>query len=80
MKTITFRKRAARALRRLPARVQTRIVDALNSYAETGKGKVTKLVNKEAARIRVDDYRAIFDETEEEIEVLALGHRKDIYR
>jgi mRNA interferase RelE/StbE len=80
MKTVTFRKSAARALRRLPARVQIRIVDALNSYAETGEGKVTKLVNKEGVRIRVGDYRAIFDETEEEIEVLAMGHRKDIYR
>jgi mRNA interferase RelE/StbE len=79
MKTVTFRKSAARALRRLPARVQIRIVDALNSYAETGEGKVTKLVNKEGVRIRVGDYRAIFDETEEEIEVLAVGHRKDIY-
>jgi mRNA interferase RelE/StbE len=80
MKTVTYRKSAARALRRLPEKVQTRIADALNSYAETGEGDVTKLVNKEGARIRVGDYRSIFDETEEEIEVLAVGHRKDIYR
>jgi mRNA interferase RelE/StbE len=80
MKTVTYRKSAARALRKLPEKVQTRIVDALISYAETGEGNVTKLVNREGARLRVGDYRVIFGEGQEEIEVLAVGHRKDIYR
>ena len=80
MKTVTYRKSAARALRKLPEKVQTRIVDALNSYAETGEGNVTKLVNKQGARLRVGDYRVILVEGKDEIEVLAVGHRKDIYR
>jgi len=31
-------------------------------------------------RLRIGDYRAIFDETANTITVLAIGHRREIYR
>lgn len=80
MKTVTYRSAAVRALRKLPPKVQTRIVTALTAYAGTGKGDLRKLTNVKGARLRIGDYRAIFIETSHEIEVIAIGHRKDIYR
>jgi mRNA interferase RelE/StbE len=80
MKAVAFTKAAWRSWRKLPQAVQDRIEAALNRYAETGEGDVKKLATVEGARLRVGDYRAIFIETEEEIEIFAVGHRKDIYR
>jgi mRNA interferase RelE/StbE len=51
----------------------------LRRYAETGEGDVKKLVNVEGYRLRIGDYRAIFTETEKEIEVRAVRHRKEAY-
>jgi mRNA-degrading endonuclease RelE of RelBE toxin-antitoxin system len=31
-------------------------------------------------RMRVGDYRVVFDETKEEITILAAGHRREVYR
>ena len=80
MKALGYTKAARRQWRNLPVKVRKRIDAALDRYAETGEGDVKALVNIGGARLRVGDYRAIFVETEEEIEVLAVGHRKDIYR
>jgi mRNA-degrading endonuclease RelE of RelBE toxin-antitoxin system len=41
---------------------------------------VKTLAVAEGARLRAGDYRAIFSENEIEITVLAVGHRKEIYR
>lgn len=79
MKTIAFTKRARRQWRKLPGWAQEQIDEALAHYAETGEGNVVKLVNLEGCRLRSGDYRAIFVETEDEIEVRAVGHRKDVY-
>jgi mRNA interferase RelE/StbE len=80
MKALVYKKSARRSWRKLPAEVQTRIGDALERYAETGEGDVKRLNVREGARLRAGDYRVIFTETEYEIEVRAVGHRKDIYR
>lgn len=60
--------------------VQTRLSDALRRYAATGQGDVTKLKGGEGARLRWGDYRVIFVETADSIEIHAIGHRRDIYR
>ena len=41
-----------------------------------------KLIGRAGYRIRQGDYRIVYDiyEAERKIEVLAIGHRKDIYR
>jgi mRNA interferase RelE/StbE len=35
---------------------------------------------EDGARLRSGDYRVIFRETDDTIEVVAVGHRRDIYR
>ena len=80
MKTIVLNPSAARALDRLPAAIRQRIADALHSYAIDGSGDTRAMRGTPTVRLRVGDYRVIFDETDETITVLALGHRRDIYR
>jgi mRNA interferase RelE/StbE len=77
MKAVAYTTRAMRETRRLPDRVQTRIMNALRR--ETGEGDVKKLAIVEGYRLRIGDYRAIFTKTEKEIEVRAVRHRKDAY-
>ena len=79
MKTVGYTTRAMREMRKLPGKVQSRIKNALQRYAETGEGDVKKLVNVEGYRLRAGDYRALFTETEKGIEVRAVRHRKDAY-
>lgn len=71
---------AARALDRLDAPVRSRITQALHDYALSGRGQVRQMAGTATRRLRVGDYRIIFDETEDSLTVLALGHRREIYR
>ncbi|MGQ0484985.1 MAG: type II toxin-antitoxin system RelE family toxin [Hyphomicrobiales bacterium] len=80
MKTIVLNPQAARSLDKLTEPLRTAIAEALAAYA-LGKPCDTKaMVGTPAVRLRVGDYRVIFDETKTTITVLALGHRRDIYR
>lgn len=79
MKTVGYTGSARRAFRALPAAVQRRVSAKLAGYASTGIGDVRALSGRPGRRLRVGDYRVIFNETEETIEVLAVGHRKDVY-
>jgi mRNA interferase RelE/StbE len=80
MKAILWIGSARRAFRVLPAKVRSRIEIKLARYADTGAGDVRILSPGPGRRLRVRDYRIIFVETDERIEVRAVGHRRDIYR
>ena len=80
MKAILFTLAARRAFRALPAQVQTQLEAKLARYAETGAGDVTAMKGDDGARLRSGDYRMIFRESDHTIEVVAVGHRRDIYR
>ena len=59
-----------------------RILTALHRLAETGQGDVKALEGEFAdlKRLRVGDYRVLFDETEHAINVHRIGDRKQVYR
>jgi mRNA interferase RelE/StbE len=80
MRAVSYTTRAMREMRKLPAKVRTRMGNALQRYAETGEGDVKRLSVTVGSRLRVGDYRALFTETEDTIEVRAVRHRKDVYR
>ncbi len=80
MKSIVPNPAAAKALDELPDDVRTRITDALHTYANDGTGDTKAMRGTPTVRLRFGYYRVIFDETATTITVLALGHRKDIYR
>jgi mRNA interferase RelE/StbE len=80
MRRLVYTATAARQLRKLPAATRERIVAKLHLYAETGAGDVTALRGSTGARLRVGDWRVVFDQTADEISVRAVGHRRDIYK
>ena len=81
--TVSIFRSAQKALSSLPPSVQDRIVAAIRRLASNPRPLgVKKLTGREAWRIRVGDYRVIYeiDDTDFTILVAELGHRRDIYR
>ncbi|WP_404980652.1 type II toxin-antitoxin system RelE family toxin [Carboxydichorda subterranea] len=76
--------RQSRLSRRpLPDEVYARVRDAIRELAANPRppdGR--KLTGREGWRIRVGDYRVIYeiDDTRHRITVLHVGHRRDVYR
>jgi mRNA interferase RelE/StbE len=82
--SLRFAESAARSLKKLPPPIRTRIAARIESLAANPyPSGVRKLaVEEHAYRIRVGDYRVVYDVLEEMIVVLILriGHRKEVYR
>lgn len=79
-----FTQSAYRQLQRLLKDVQRRIVKKLDTIIVSVDPfeYVNRLINSDIGtyRFRIGDYRVVFDLEEEAIVILAIGHRKDIYR
>ena len=74
---------AAKALDRLPKEVRERVLDALVVLESQPRPPGSKkLVNRSAWRIRVGDYRVLYEIREEKLVILIveIGHRREIYR
>ena len=80
MKKVLYTLAARKAFKALPSQVQAQIEGKLSRYATSGAGDVTAMKGEDGARLRSGDYRVIFREADETIEVVAIGHRRDIYR
>ncbi len=81
MKTIIFAKPAAKEFDLLPSEVREAILKALTGYAITGEGDVKALSGRKAFRLRVGDYRVLFDEDRMSILSIHFGRRSTvIYR
>lgn len=59
-----------------------RILNAINRFALSGEGDVKRLqdIDPPELRLRVGDYRVRFYDSEEAILVLAVKHRREVYR
>ena len=79
---LVYTHRAFGDIRRLEENVKQRIGKALKRYAEEPLKYASKLTDPVLGtyRFRIGDYRVIFDIEGDEIVVLRIGHRKDIYR
>jgi len=81
---VELARRAVRALAGLPRRDQQRIRAAIDLLA--GKPRppgASKLVGESRAyRVRVGDYRVIYEVFDERlvVQVVRIGHRRDVYR
>jgi mRNA-degrading endonuclease RelE of RelBE toxin-antitoxin system len=69
-------------LRAVDQETALRILRALGRYGELGEGDIRALSGERDGyfRLRVGDFRVIFEVGAEEIVILRVRHRSDIYR
>jgi len=80
--TLVYTQRAIKDINRLPTAIKNRIGDTLNRYRQPPLNYAEKLKDPKLGsyRFRIGDFRVIFDLEDEEIVVLRVGHRSEIYR
>ena len=78
MKTVLYSNDALNALRKHRSDAKT-IMAKIERYAATGAGKVTDLVGRSGKRLRVGDFRVLFEEDATTIRVSRIGPRGEIY-
>ena len=80
---LSIRRGAQKNLLALSASEQERVIAAIRKLAHNPRpAGVKKLSGREAWRIRVGDYRVIYEINDNELTVLVVdvGHRREIYR
>ena len=81
--TIVLSKNAQKTLDKLSDHIAQPILDAIADLEQNPKPIGCKnLKGRKGNRIRVGDYRVIYDviDTEFIVDVIAIGHRKNIYK
>lgn len=82
MRQIIFTRTARKSLARLPANVARLIQSKIEQYAVDPKSlaqNVVKLQGRDGFRLRVGDWRVIFDEDGRVLHILEIGPRGGIY-
>ena len=79
MKTITYTAAADKALDRMATETRDRVESRIEVYALTGHGDVKAMKGRPVLRLRVGDYRVIFTEDMQIIDIINIGHRREIY-
>ncbi len=80
--TVTIKKQAIKILEKVNEPYYTNIKEAIYNLANNPRPKgCKKLIGREGYRIRVADYRIIYEIFDSTllVDVIDLGHRKDIY-
>lgn len=79
---IAFIPSAWRNWRKLPKNIQTHLEEKLLLYCQNPLNYAIKLTDFKIGdyRFRIGDYRIVFDIKKDEIIIVAVGHRKDIYK
>jgi mRNA interferase RelE/StbE len=77
---IAIRKAADRTIRRMPRNQRDRVTAAIRTYADTGEGDVVKLQGRDGYRLRVGNWRVIFEIEDDTMVVIDAGARGGIYR
>lgn len=81
MYKVLITEKAQKDLKNIDNEIKKRIIEKLKYLSNDPVSFSRKLINSEIGeyRFRVGDYRIIFDIDGENIVVLKIGHRKDIY-
>jgi mRNA-degrading endonuclease RelE of RelBE toxin-antitoxin system len=80
VKTIRYTRAAAPALRR-HRNTASRIIDKIENYAKDPESLASMVITMSTGhrRLRVGDFRVIFRENADELEILDIGLRGGIY-
>ena len=81
--TVFILRRAQKELAQLPREVYVHIRDAIRDLEQEPRPRASaKLTGREGWRIRIGDYRVIYeiDDQQRVVTVLHIGHRRDVYR
>lgn len=80
---VSILRRAQKELANLPSEAFERVRDTLRGLADDPRPLgCKKLQGREGWRIRVGNYRVLYkiDDDQKTIEVVHIGHRRDVYR
>ncbi len=83
MYEVVIPRRVRRRIARLPESVYRRVLAAIRGLREEPRPRGSlKMTNRDERRMRVGDYRVIYEVDDEErvVTILQVGHRRDIYR
>jgi len=81
--TVKLKRSAEKELDNLPAKIYDKVINLLLSLKENPfPHNSKKLRGREGYRIRVGDYRIVYTigESDNNIEVISIAHRKEVYR
>ena len=78
---IKITRKAQKELAKIPEPYQTKIIDKIYSLKNDPYYNSKKLVGRDGYRIRIGDYRIIYEIKNNELVILVIhiGHRKDVY-
>jgi len=79
---LKIQRTAQKSLSKISEPFQTKIINKIYNLSKDPYYNSTKLVGREAYRIRVGNYRVIYEINNNELIVLVvnIGHRKEIYK
>lgn len=84
MYEVLLERRAERDIKRLPKEVFDRIIPHLKALSENPKPSGCRKISGSRSdwRIRIGDYRVIYEVSEQEnaVKVMRIRHRKNVYR
>jgi mRNA interferase RelE/StbE len=77
---VRIENKALKQFRKMERKAALRLRNALLAYETDKTGDVKKLQGRDGYRLRIGDYRAIFEIVNGEVVVLDVGTRGDIYK
>jgi mRNA interferase RelE/StbE len=81
---VSLERRAERDLKKLPAEVFNRIIPPVKALSENPKPSGCRKItgSKNDWRLRVGDYRVIYEinEREKAVRIMRIRHRREVYR
>lgn len=81
--SLSIRRRAQKELAKVPAGDYERIVEAIRKLGDNPRPEgCLKLTGREGWRIRVGDFRVLYeiDDRGRSVTILHIGNRRDVYR
>lgn len=83
MKEVEYTRRAIRDLAKLPGKDAKRITSKIDQYASAPEelaNNITEMKGTQGKRLRIGNYRVLFDENDTVLTIFRVRKRADAYR